>query len=61
MLQSRTRWASTFTREDNNQQRIKLKEGVDYELIVDYMSNKALIKSQCGISTTLGQKKNGYI
>ncbi|CAF5064477.1 unnamed protein product, partial [Rotaria magnacalcarata] len=48
-------------KEDNNQQRIKVKEGVDYELIVDYMSNKALIKCQCGISTTLGQKKNAYI
>ncbi|CAM4832721.1 unnamed protein product [Rotaria magnacalcarata] len=48
-------------KENNNQQRIKVKEGVDYELIVDYMSNKALIKCQCGISTTLGQKKNAYI
>ncbi|CAM4796194.1 unnamed protein product [Rotaria magnacalcarata] len=48
-------------KEDNNQQRIKVKEDVDYELIVDYMSNKALIKCQCGISTTLGQKNNGYI
>ncbi|CAF4895461.1 unnamed protein product, partial [Rotaria magnacalcarata] len=34
-------------KEDNNQQRIKVKQGVDYELIVDYMSNKALIKCQC--------------
>lgn len=48
-------------KEDSNQQHIKLKEGVDYELIVDYMSNKALIKCQCGTSTTLGKKKNSYI
>ncbi|CAM4819730.1 unnamed protein product [Rotaria magnacalcarata] len=43
-------------KEDSNQQHIKLKEGVDYELIVDYMPNKALIKCQCGTSTTLGKK-----
>ncbi|CAF2059632.1 unnamed protein product [Rotaria magnacalcarata] len=43
-------------KEDSNQQHIKLKEGVDYELIIDYMSNKAQIKCQCGTSTTLGKK-----
>ncbi|CAF4070154.1 unnamed protein product [Rotaria sp. Silwood2] len=48
-------------KEDSSQQHIKLKEGVDYELIVDCMSNKALIKCQCGTSTTLGKKNNIYI
>ncbi|CAF2930389.1 unnamed protein product [Rotaria sp. Silwood2] len=48
-------------KEDNNEQHIKLKEGVDYELIVNYMPNKTLIKCRCGTNTTLGKKNNSYI
>ncbi|CAF4907509.1 unnamed protein product, partial [Rotaria socialis] len=44
-------------KEDYNQQHIKLKEDVDYELIVDYMSNNALIKCRCGTNTTSGKTK----
>ena len=44
-------------KESNNQQDFPIKESIDYELIVNYMTNKALIKCPCGTTATLGKNK----
>ncbi|CAF4365977.1 unnamed protein product [Rotaria socialis] len=40
-------------KEENNKQDFHLKESIDYEIIANYMLNKASIKCQCGITATL--------
>ncbi|CAM4840137.1 unnamed protein product [Rotaria magnacalcarata] len=48
-------------KEEKNKQDFHLKESIDYEIIANYMLNKASIKCQCGITATLGKKSNSYI
>jgi hypothetical protein len=44
-----------------NQKNFQIKEGIDYEIIVNSITNKVFIKCQCGINSTLGQKNNSYV
>jgi len=44
-----------------NQHTFQLKEDLDYDIIVHSISNKVIIKCQCGIKATLGQKDNNFI
>ncbi|CAF2124141.1 unnamed protein product [Rotaria magnacalcarata] len=48
-------------KEENNKQDFHLKESIDYEIVANYMLNKASVKCQCGITATLGIKSNNYI
>lgn len=48
-------------KQNNNQHNFEIEEGIDYEIIVNSISNKAYIKCQCGKNTTLGQKNNSFI
>ena len=48
-------------KEENKKQDFHLKESIDYEIIVNYMVDKASIKYQCGVTTTLEEKSNNYI
>jgi len=47
--------------QNKNQKNFQIKEGIDYEIIVNSISNKIMIKCQCGINSTLGQKNNKYV
>ena len=48
--------------EQNKQQKnFEIKEGVDYEITVNSISKKIMIKCQCGINSTLGRKNNKYV
>ena len=48
-------------KKDSNQQDVQLKEGIDYQIIINFTSSKVLIRCQCGANSTLGQKNNNYI
>ncbi|CAF3886684.1 unnamed protein product [Rotaria sp. Silwood1] len=47
--------------QNKNQKNFQITEGIDYEIIVNSIVNKVLIKCQCGIISTLGQKNNSYV
>ncbi|CAF3346531.1 unnamed protein product [Rotaria sp. Silwood2] len=47
--------------QSKNQQNYQIKEGIDYEIIVNSVDNKVLIRCQCGINYTLGHKDNNYL
>ena len=47
--------------ETNDQTMYQLKENVDYEIFIDIIGKKVLIKCYCGKAMTLGQKDNKYI
>ncbi|CAF4247099.1 unnamed protein product [Rotaria magnacalcarata] len=55
-------WCKRAKENKNKNQKIfKLQESVDYEIIVDVIGSKVLIRCQCGTTSTLGQKDNSYI
>ncbi|CAF2743623.1 unnamed protein product [Rotaria sp. Silwood2] len=48
-------------KENENQFAFRLQQDTDYEIMIDLVSNKMLIKCQCSVKTVLGQKSNRYI
>ena len=48
-------------KKDSNQQAVQLKEGIDHQIIINFISSKVLIRCQCGANSMLGQKNNNYI
>ncbi|CAF4524943.1 unnamed protein product, partial [Rotaria sp. Silwood2] len=48
-------------KENENQFAFRLQQDTDYEIMIDPVSNKVLIKCQCSVKMVLGQKSNRYI
>ena len=48
-------------KKDSTQQAVQLKEGIDYQIIINFTSSKVLIRCQCGANSTLDKKNNNYI
>ncbi|CAF4218138.1 unnamed protein product, partial [Rotaria sp. Silwood2] len=60
IIESLNDWCQKM-KENNGQKMFQLKENVDYEIFIDIIEKKVLVKCQCGKTTTLGQKDNTYI
>ncbi|CAF2750293.1 unnamed protein product [Rotaria sp. Silwood2] len=60
IIESLNDWCQKI-KENNDQKMFQLKENVDYEIFIDIIGKKVLVKCQCGKTTTLGQKDNTYI
>ncbi|CAF1145960.1 unnamed protein product [Adineta ricciae] len=53
-------WCEKFS-QNKNQLAFRLQHDLDYLIIVDLVSNKALVKCRCGVKSMLGQKDSRYI
>lgn len=60
LIESLNIWCRDL-KENQNRKISHLTENTDYEIIIDIKGNKALIKCQCGLTSTLGKKDNSYI
>ena len=60
VVESLNGWCQKM-KETNDQKMFQLKENIDYEIFIDIIGMKMLIKCRCGKAITLGQKDNTYI
>ncbi|CAM2702981.1 unnamed protein product [Rotaria socialis] len=59
IIESLNDWCQKL-KENNGQKMFQLKENVDYEIFIDIIGKKILVKCQCGKTTTLAQKDNTF-
>ncbi|CAF1578757.1 unnamed protein product [Rotaria magnacalcarata] len=59
-IESLNDWCQKM-KESNGQKMFQLKENIDYEIFIDIIGKKVLVKCQCGKTTMLGQKDNNFI